>query len=394
MVRPPSGQLPARACACACAALLLLPAAALAEVLSVAGDVIHATPPEPSLAAGNNRSPTAWAFVDYPRFGVDVTTPGSDRLYGEIPVGRWGAGAMPPPDVGVSVGPTDLFTSHVVHVDNAEEGPRRYRGVVTFDAEIVAIFVTDEALTASDLSTALDFSDDTGRGTEVFSNDTEGDVVERMPDGLTVRFDVRVDGEDRVDQIRVITRGESPEAEVSMDCPIEVRVEGTTVSLRGTIRNEVAMERVEPSLPVDLVGDWVPDLATPPSGQITFDGAVLSCVGTEGVLTRCPLGRVAPGAHEVLGQLELAPGTTTSLRVGLLGPDVVSGVCEIPIRVPNAPRDGGGPGLDGGPSDPSAPAPRFGGGGGARCGAVIPGAPGLVPLAVLFALGLLGCRRR
>lgn len=93
----PSGQLPARACACACAALLLLPAAALAEVLSVAGDVIHATPPEPSLAAGNNRSPTAWAFVDYPRFGVDVTTPGSDRLYGEIPVGRWGAGAMPPP---------------------------------------------------------------------------------------------------------------------------------------------------------------------------------------------------------------------------------------------------------------------------------------------------------
>ena len=142
----------ARACACACAALLAWPALASADVLSVAGDVVHATPPSSDLRAGNNASPTAWAFLEYPRFGVDVAA--GDRFYGEIPVGRWGAGAPPPTDAGVMVSAMDTFASHLIHVD-ADESGRRYRGTVTFDAEIVAIFVSDTGLAVTDLAPRL-----------------------------------------------------------------------------------------------------------------------------------------------------------------------------------------------------------------------------------------------
>lgn len=383
-----------RSLALTCALLVPLPASA--EVLSASGDVVHSVPANPDLSAGNNRSPQGYAFLEYPSFGVDVTMPGGTRFYGELPVGRWGRGATPTPDAGIAVSPTDLFASHLIHIDNADEGPRRYRGEVVFDAEIVAIFVSDSWLQATDLATDFGYSDDMGRGTEVFINDAVGDIVERGSDGLTVKFDVGVTGEDRVDQIRVITRVDRPVAQVELLCPIEVTVEGTTLALSSTVRNAIPMTRVEPSLPVELRARWLPSLGAPPTGDIRLDGAVLSCGGTPGVETRCSMGRVAPGDHALEGTAGLEPGTAATLVVELVGPDVVSAPCEVTVRIPNVGPDGSVVDVDAGvPPGPPPQVATFGGGGGARCAASPGDRPSGTLLFVLsILLGIVAWRRR
>lgn len=379
----------APACICALAALLFGPGLASADVLSVSGAVMAAVPSNPDLGAGANSSETAYAFVELD--GIMLPGP----LLGEIPVGSWGGGSIPPADAPFTPGPAEQLTSHLIYIDNPADGPLRFRGAVVFDAEIVAIYVSDERLNATDPPSPFGYSGDFRRGTEVYDSSADADVVERSDDGLTVKLDVQVDAEDRVDTIRMITRARSPNAEVSLDCPVSVRIDGTTVALSGAIHNATGTARTEPSLPVDLVADWVPDVTVLSMGSVSLDGNTLTCMGAEGAATRCPLGRVAAGDHPLDARMELAPGTSTTLRVALIGPDVTSMVCEILLRIPNEGVDAGTPSdTDGGvPPPPGTPRAGFGGGGGARCSAS-PVDGSLGPLLLVAALALFRWRRR
>ncbi len=379
----------ARACACACAALLSLPGAAAAEVLSVSGDFQRGPPPSPDLRPGHNESPFGWAWLELAGFSLEVTMPGLDRIFGEVPPGRWGGGASPPTDPGVPVAGGDTFSSHLIHVDALDGEPGRYAGDVTFDGEIVAVFVSGDVLYYTDYTPGFEYAEQEIRGVELFDGDPDGDVVERGPDGLTLRLDLRVDGFDRVDELRVITRATRPRALVVLECPVEVRVEGETVTMTATLRNEAPEGGTEPSLPVELLLDWSPDLAGGPGGRVTFDGVTLTCVGTPGVMHRCPLGRVPAGAHAIEGVATLPPGTSTTLTAELRGADTAPGSCAVAIEIPGTEVDGGVP-----PPGPRVLVPGFGGGGGARCAATPAGGSPRAALMLLAALCLARCCKR
>ena len=341
--------------------LWLVPIGARGDYFALEGPVAVGTAPGGDLSTSTG-SMMGLAIVETPAFSLASGA----TLIDELPEGLWGRGAAPPPATITTLPDSAEFTTHLLHFGLPEgvDGGYGYDVKITFDAEIVAIYWTDEGLDQTDdlpigagfLQTAEDY-----RALELEGD--RGDQVHRVADGITLVLSLGVGPSDPIDQIRVITRAESPDADVYIACD-EQRV--TVADASVTFEADVVNAGTETSLPVALFVAWNPARASILGGSLTYDGRDRTCDGMSPAT--CGLGQVRVGRRPVRAIIDGRPGETIGVDVLLLGRDVSNTVCHFEGTIPDGPPPlDAGPDFDAGPLSPGEINPEWKGGGGCAC---------------------------